>query len=32
MRLSDSEIERFREEGFLVLPSRFSLEAGAAAA
>ena len=24
MRLSDSEVERFRNDGFLILPSRFS--------
>ena len=26
MRLDDSEVERFREDGFLILPSRFSAE------
>ena len=26
MRLNDSEVERFREDGFLVLPKRFSAE------
>ena len=26
MRLNDSEIERFREDGFLILPKRFSAE------
>ena len=26
MRLNDSEVERFREDGFLILPSRFSAE------
>ena len=27
MRLSDSEVERFRSDGFLILPSRFSAAA-----